>query len=696
MTIKINSTSLILNKKRKLLLPIDVIPSVETLSSRVLTFQAEVMNLGFMFDEHALRGLLALEKLNVTIFNLLAEEALNGLRHMKGADVTYKPMYPNFPKQVQDMSYCQLYWNAILHYLTAGEWKPNYEVEPRLPKFEATKFLVIGLGVYNDLQDTMNEILGSNASISDYDREAALYLLRSDYYPQIDIPFKENLCWFVAKCFEMGVEKEGIACLKTATDILRFVTSLSGGDITLTQNTKFKSLPRKSRSIIVERLNEVANDDDIFRHRGKWIRLAHMLHIGEFSSRYPKIFNIISRARDGDYKHLSVDGRVELAIKNNDCVGAADILTSRPGMFARRLDHLLRINKKDNPKVVNRFQSIAGKIDTRVAMQLYGHFNNRAQGRSNRLVFPKGPNSKAILLKDNLPPLGKPTVSQVRGSLAYSLMEKFKGLSSLGKVFLDPVLKDCPIPLQLRDASEGLNVVARGTKFALGDKDTLRLFIYWVGQDIDLSATLFSDDFSHQEHVAYYNLKGYSAVHSGDIVHAPKGAAEFIDISKSKAITAGFRYLAMNVYVYRGPSFKEHKTCYAGWMTREHPNKNAIFDAKTVEQKIDVRSESNGCIPVIFDLVENKAIWLDLATNSRYPNYLVANNAIMNTATIVDVIKGSIDLSNKPTLYDLFELHTESRGTGRVQDPKDADTVFSMDQGIKPTDTNKILSEFLV
>jgi hypothetical protein len=694
--IKVNSASLLLNKKRKLLLVEELTPSKKNLSPRVLTFQAEVMNLGFIFDENTLRHLLALDETKPNDFDSLVERTLAALRHMKGADVKHKPMYPNFPKQVMDASLCELYFNAIVRYITAGEWKPSYDIEPRLPRFEAVKFIPIEVGRFSDLQDVMNEILGSNSSVSDYDREVVIYLLKSNIYPQVDIPFKENLCWFVAQCLELGVDVEGIACLKTATDILRFVTSVSGGDITLAENTKFKSLPRKMRNLLLARLNEIANDDDIFRHRGKWIRLAHMLHVGEYSNRYPKIFNILSRARDGDYKHLSVDGKVELAINQNDVESASKILISRPGMFARRLDHLLRINKKKNRQVLDNFGEAVSKIDTRVLMQLSGHFKGRDKARTNRLVISKGPKAKPVLLKNELPALSLQAVSQTKGLISHTLIQRFENLSPLGKVYIDPALKECPIPLQLRDASEGLNVVARGTKFPLGNKDTLRLFIYWVGQDIDLTASLYSEDFVRTTDVSYYNLAAYGGLHSGDIVNAQFGASEFIDISKRKVMDAGYRYVVMSVRVFRGPKFKEHEVCYAGWMTREHANKNEIFDPKTVDQKIDVRSDSNVSYPVIFDLVENKAIWLDLATNARYPNYSAPNNAIMNRATTIDIMKGALDLSNKPTLYDLFELHGVSRGDKFVQNPEYADTVFSMDSGIKPTDTNKILSEFLM
>ena len=48
--------------------------------------------------------------------------------------------------------------------------------------------------------------------------------------------------------------------------------------------------------------------------------------------------------------------------------------------------------------------------------------------------------------------------------------------------------------------------------------------------DIDLSAGFFRADFTHAGVLSYYNLRDYGCHHSGDIVDAPKGAAEFIDL----------------------------------------------------------------------------------------------------------------------------------------------------------------------
>ena len=41
------------------------------------------------------------------------------LKEMKGDHVKHTPMYPNFPKQVMEMEFCDLYRNAMMHYWTA-------------------------------------------------------------------------------------------------------------------------------------------------------------------------------------------------------------------------------------------------------------------------------------------------------------------------------------------------------------------------------------------------------------------------------------------------------------------------------------------------------------------------------------------------------------------------------------------------
>ena len=49
----------------------------------------------------------------------------------------------------------------------------------------------------------------------------------------------------------------------------------------------------------------------------------------------------------------------------------------------------------------------------------------------------------------------------------------------------------------------------------------------------------------------------------------------------------------------------------------------------------------------------------------------------------------------KPTLYDLFDMHAEARGTPVPLSREEADTVFGLHEGITPFDADRIMSEFM-
>lgn len=701
-----NKQDLLIRKKRMVLVP-KIHGTADATDPRAMTLQAEVMRLGFILSKDLVE---ALSLLNDDRFEQLYRQVVKTLRGLVGDDVKYKPMYPNFPQQVMEASDIELFFNAICHYWSLGTWMPEYEETERLSVYEKTTFKTLTLGSEEDVAAILAQILGANASVTDKDKEIVTFLMKSYTEQQLvaampaSIPFKENLCTFVADCLDKNLSALGMAALKTATDVLRVATHLSGGDVSLAANTKFKSFKRSVRRVLVERLNEIVNDDDLFRHDGKWKRLAHALHAGEFTKSAPKAVAAISRLRDSDYKHASFDSKVEAAIQAKDSTKLVELLSQRPGMFARRLDHLLRLfTIRPANKIANAFLEIADRVDTRVLMQLFGHFKTRHNIVTQRLVFPKGSVAKATLLKSELPALTEKRVDSLLEGIQTVLEARFAKLPTLGKVFIDPVLEDCPVPLSLRSASDGLEVVGRGTRFQLSDKDTLRLFIYWKGEDIDLSVSAFDKDFKPMFDIAYYNLKEGDGCHSGDITSAPQGAAEFIDLRMSKMLAAGVRYIAMQVHVFRGPDFADHEICYAGWMTREKPDRNAIYDPKTVEQKVTLTAKGKTAVPVIFDLQERKAIWMDAVvpdTSWRSMGGVVhnrngVNNAVNTRASVIDILRGAVELENKPTLYDLFVMHANARGSEYVDNIADADTVFSMKDGVKPSDTTEILSGYL-
>jgi len=641
--------------------------------------------IGFIMNQELFEavGSLPLEDIKA-----LANPLLHVLRVEKGADVNYDPMYPNFPDQVFEMSDMRLYLNAVVHYWTGGLWTPSFEKELRAVAVEPVNLITIGLATDADFAGVFTKLLSSKDSLSQTDLRIVDWFLTTQsklQYPE-EIPFKETLCSVAGTLLNQGKDISNL--VSNATDVLRIMTKLSGGDVSLAANTKFKSLPRKHRKILTMALEKVASLEDLQRHKEKWVRALHSLHVGDYSK---KMFSVAKKLRENK-KVMTFEGQVETKIQSLDS-SVLGLLKQRPGVFARRIDHLLR--RFEPTQVVTNFLEVIDKVPTRNLTQLWGNLKARGVDSQSYIVFPKGQLTKPQRVDTFRKALDPKASSTLQEGIRTTLVARFSSLDELGKVWVDPALEGCPLPSQQRSATNGLVSMARGTRAPLGDAKVIRGFLYWVGRDIDLSVSFHDENFKAIKQLYYGNMRlGNYAVHSGDITNAPKGASEFVDVDIEKTIEKGYRYMVLTAHIYSGPkSFAEHKKCYIGWMGRTEPNSNEIYEPATVSQKMDLVSEANNGTPVIFDLVTREAIWVDLTmagvARAR------PNNVVNSKAGIVDVLQSVTTLSNKVNLHELFSAHAEARGT-LVEDRADADTVFSWDSEINPTKVMEINSEFLV
>lgn len=662
-----------------------------------VSFMSNLMSQGFIPNEELAE---ALDGLSKDELEALHNQIMPIIKKMVGSKVKHKPMYPNFPKQVMEASDAQLYWNAMAHYWSFGHWLPNFTVENRPVGFEDIEFRELGRVTESDLDNVFTQILKSADSISETSKNVLKWFVTSGRKLIVpdSIPFKENLCVLAGLYLDNNMWDD--AMVRDTNDVLRIVTYINGGDVSLAENTKFKSLPRKTRKVLIKALERVAKEEDFVMHRNKWIKLFHNLHVGEYSQ---KLFAMAKKLRENE-KIETFNGKLEEALQCADAKTAVKLLATRPGVFARHLTQLVAMDKTN--MVINSFAGVVDQVPTRNLAQLWGSLKTRVSDVDKRVVFPKGMVQRAYVLRNHLARLPETKVNTLIDMIKGSLVNRFSDLEELGNVYIDPGLYECPLPTQMRSASESLREVARGTRLPIGEKDTLRFFIYWKGQDIDLSATFHDEDFNLVSTVAYYDLRnGDYGYHSGDVTRAPNGASEFIDINIPKALASkkNIRYLAMDVRVFSGPTFAEHEICFAGWMTRNKPNSNEIFEPKTVQQKVDVRAASRNVVPVLFDLVERKAIWADITGSSqgfgdsRYRRmfHRGGNNVENNKATIRDMVEAFVSLDNKITLGDLFELHAKARGT-LVENKEEADFVYSTSEGdVTPFDITAINADYL-
>lgn len=621
------------------------------------------------------------------------------VKKMVGAHVKMTPMYPNFPRQVMLMSEVELYLNAIVHYWSGGNLFPLYIKEDREPLKEKVDLKVINLGSFADYYFIFTQLLGSNTSLSESDKKIVEFFVKN-HSDQIalklpeSIPQKENLALVIGEFVKNNIPLDCFkGKVKTATDLLRIAVQLSGGDISLAQNTKFKKFGRSLRRFFLANLDVIPNaDTDMARYPGQWKRLGEILHPGEYAKHYPNAANFFKRVRED--QAVTTNALFETIIRSGEPSQLREI-AKYPGDFTRRLHELMR--KFEPSSVLKLFTNIVSKVSTPVLLTTQSHFIQ--YGYSNpkyRIFFPKGSVAKAQVVDNNLKKVAFSETYDVVSVIQKELTRRFSALPKLGKVYIDPQLSNFFLPTAQRSSAKSLETITRGSKVALPDKDTVRFFIWWKNSetygrtDIDLSAKMISEDWARSNDCSFYNLKGNGFTHSGDITNAPNGAAEFIDIHIPTVLNNGYRYVIMMINSYSGEKYCDLPECFAGFMGRSAPQSGEVFEPSTVLNKFDVASASQLVAPAVFDLKERKFIWLDMTVSNRNMYNTASGRNGNNTMKIAEAM---VEMY-RPNLYNLLETHAEARGT-LVGSPEEADVVWSVQNNFHKN-FDLINSEFLV
>lgn len=712
-----NKNEILLRRKNKVIVECgDSTDSTESNKGHIVTIMKNIESLGYTFSKELFERLETLNKDELQKFYF---ELVPVLKEMVGADVTYNPMYPNFPKSVMDSEDTDLFINAIVHYWSGGTLYPNNQKNERLPLFDVTKVKVIDLGTIDDFNDIFTNLCQSKTSISQTDKEDLEWIFKNMQLrlPE-EIPLKENAA-IVGKLYLENhplVRAEDIQrYFKTATDVLRLITAMSDGDVSLSTNTKFRSFKRKERMVLLELLQNCGEiEEDMLRYKNRWIRVGERLHPSEYSfERFGKVITAFNKLRN-DIKIETFAGKVTRAIETEDYTSALKLLKKRPGELARKIDHLLRISDDKN-SVINTFKDVASVVSTPVLLQVKEHFVHRTEKLESRVFFPKGSLARCHCVDNTLPDINKKYCDAIVKICENALIENYKKKDFLGNVYLSEEYKRYIVPFSQRSASKSLKTIVRGSRLPIPEETkALRAFIWWTNTgkskfddwngnnrvDIDLSAAIFDENWAYMEHISYTNLRlaKYKSCHSGDITNGGEvdgdGVSEFLDVDIDSVVKYGARYVVYQVYSYTRQKFSDMPHAMFGWMNREDVDSGEIYEPKTVEQKMDLTSQSVVCLPVIFDCVKREVIWCDmnLSLDSVYSHYGV-NNVESNLYGVAATCYSMVNMS-KPNLYDLVELHIKARGL-RVESKEDADIIFDIDEGITPYDIDAFMGEYI-
>jgi len=680
-------------------------------NKQALSIMKNIESLGFTFDRKLFDVVCLLNQEEMEEFY---KELIPMLQKMCGADVKYNPMYPNFPKQVAEMDDIELIINAIVHYWSSGTLMPDYEKDIRLPLLDDPKLTALSVGDSSDYWEIFKNLLSSNTSISSSDKADIETIIKENpfYYLHLPetIPYKENVALLCRIILETDSDIKGeelSGYFKTATDVLRLITSLSDGDISLSQNTKYRKFKRSERRLIMDLLAGCGNlEEDMFRYRNKWLRVGEIIHPFEYKAgKYNKVREAFDTLRNKK-KPLFFAGLVQDYLNKGEINKAVDVLKTRPGEFARQLDKVLR--ESDDPNyILDTFDSVAENVSVPLLFQVLKHFENREDKNNDvRVVLPKGLSAKAYAIPKYDKDIAPWVLRKARGICVKALEKQLSKRESLGSVYIDPDFEHYLAPFSQRSANTATKTLVRGSRVKISDNaKAIRSFIWWTDLsrnydswsndrvDIDLSAGLFDENWGFITHVGWTNLRdeGYRSYHSGDITRGGSpngdGVAEFIDVAlneydeNSKA-----RYVVFTIHSFTQQRFNKLTNLRFGWMEREDVNSGEIFEPSTVEMSMDVNSDGIIAVPVIFDLKTREYIWCDLVANEQ----ILYNYRRSTCNRIEDNIQGvtaacyAVVNLRKPTLLDVVLINSIARGLV-VSNRNLADIIFSNDK-TKPVD----------
>ncbi len=624
----------------------------------------------------------------------------------------YRPFYPDFPVQVRTASEATLLVNAALHYLgdvVGVRILPDYRPSPREPlPGDDGALTELGLATTQDLERIVADLIAQATPFSAQDRADLTAL--SDFGPEAAprVAVKENLAVLTVTFPDLDFS----ASYRTVTDVLRLAVAMAGGDVSLAEPCRFPSFSRAQRRRLLGLLDAVGQVQDsrdsaeeMARRCERWKRLARHLRPGDYARRFPRAAALLHQVASGGAEE-GFTSRLEEALAHRDVESALRLLSTRPGVFARRLNHLLRlcVDEATRERVVAGFARVAPEVSLPVLVRLWEYFSSPGPDALPwRVVAIKAATgTKTTLIPSTRRP-GPADAAVVR-----AVEEALRRRARLGRIAVDQgMYEGYTAPVGLRSASPGMRTAGRGTRLPLPEGETIRFFLHWrdlpepppdapepagpaaaedrdTRVDLDLSAFFVSEDFTRTEQIAYYNLRSPAAVHSGDLTSAPDGAAEFIDVTLAEALRQGWRYVVMTVHSFSHHRLSEVPECWAGAMARgADPQSGEVFEASTVMQRLDLVSPTFNATPFIIDLAERRLIWWDLPVGvgeHQVANLDRSSNRVL--AHLLDLLEG-----RRMPLAHLLGLLADDI----VEDPDEAQMVFG-EGGILPWQTERILA----
>lgn len=578
-------------------------------------------------------------------------------------------VYQNFPREVLEMKEADYWFRQILMYLGVHREAVREAPADRPALFESGKANVLRSADDNSLTGILDALLAKPAVWTVQEQEEIDWFIANGYAPETYlIGFKENLVYAGTKCFEAGLP----FVLTTTTDVLRFYAGLSAGDISLNTNTKFKSLSRSRRRLLLEMLEQAPDlEEGLIRHRNKWVRALHSLHVGDYGKAFPKVWQAAKVLREGG-RFATFNGEVEALLIAND-PAVLTLLQSRPGDFARRLVHMLH-SFGDEAMVA--FLEVIPKLPTMTLLRLEKVID-RYNITTYRTFAPLGNWTKLQIQERKAEEfLERRWIDSITSALRAEVLMRAKAKFPQG-ISLDPATEKIRLPTNNAD---GALPYGRGTEFALPDNAKfIRTATYWKAPGhqcwMDNGWNFFDEAWSPVESIAWDHTDALkpAAVFSGDPVNSQNSegtAGQLIDLYPDQLVAKGIRFGVWSILSYSRIPFVIVDEVMGLMQLGEKPAEGKLIEPSRCQFTFQVTGSSFARFVCYVDFVDRKIVYLDAGLYGR------VSSAKANQESLAERMPAILDyLATLPSVHDVFR-DVSSEESGLPVRYSDADVII--------------------
>ena len=604
-----------------------------------------------------------------------------------------RPFYLGFPESVRKLTIPVLFIDQILHYYNtygqgnfdeAGHSFFEEEIERRAFNENAPvhDFAVLTEAeAFEKLKGYSQDLLSGSRPLSNEQYELVLTHIRKYHFTPESIASKNT-----AMRLLIDTRYSNLADFLMLSDVPKLADELNYRSTGNKDPNKLnlKNQDRKLLTAVIDRLIASGKIDTrtCYEKKARWSGLLHHIH---YKTSDPKGREFLSAMR-GDENH-SVLSEFEKVLEEKGSVSAAEILLRRKGSGAllRNLDYLL--SRCDSDEEI---RNVIGMIETSniiILLQLLFHYELEPNPlrtfkfiKYNKMRKHTETPEESKARKTMLANRDRRAVSSaIRDMLEKNLKGK------LGKVYIDPSMKNIALPLQEGASQGGFGALTKGSRIPLPEGKKLRAFTYWEKvNDIDLSVFGLDKNLNQTE-FSWRNMAFHQSsaiTFSGDQTSGFNGGSEYFDIrlEEFKSLKPEIRYLIFCNNIYSDNITFDQCICRAGYMFRDIEDSGEVFEPKTVKSSYTINCASRFAYLFGIDLMSRDFVWLNIANE---------NGSRIAATDNMSFLTQYFEMTKIFNVYDFFERIASEV----VDDPRDAEIAVT-DEVIETGESTEIIHSY--